>query len=109
MRSYGAHIALHLRYEKDMLPFSGRPHDLSLEKANELRITMSVGDMMRAKGYYPLTPKEVGMFLTALGFLSNTPIYIAAGEIYGAKAMHGDLRRKPKSCAYKLKLTTPFV
>ncbi|KAK2973136.1 hypothetical protein RJ640_028529 [Escallonia rubra] len=40
-------------------------------------------EYQRAKGYCPLTPKEVGMFLTALGFPSNTPIYIAAGEIYG--------------------------
>ncbi|KAH7835463.1 hypothetical protein Vadar_026292 [Vaccinium darrowii] len=39
----------------------------------------------RAKGYCPLTPKEVGIFLTDLGFPSNTPIYIAAGEIYGAE------------------------
>ncbi|KAI3865179.1 hypothetical protein MKW92_035737 [Papaver armeniacum] len=37
----------------------------------------------RSKGYCPLTPKEVGMFLTGLGYPSNTPIYIAAGEIYG--------------------------
>lgn len=41
----------------------------------------------RAKGFCPLTPKEVGMFLKALGFPSTTPIYVAAGEIYG-----GDLR-----------------
>lgn len=37
----------------------------------------------RAKGFCPLTPNEVGMFLIALGYPRTTQIYIAAGEIYG--------------------------
>lgn len=48
----------------------------------------------RAKGYCPLTPKEVGMFLTALGFPSHTPIYIAAGDIYGGETRMADLRSR---------------
>lgn len=44
------------------------------------------GKVQRLKGLCPLTPKEVGILLTALGYSSNTPIYIAAGEIYGGES-----------------------
>lgn len=32
------------------------------------------------------------MFLSALGFPSHTPIYIASGEIYGGDTRMADLR-----------------
>ena len=127
MRSYGHYVALHLRYEKDMLAFSGCTYGLSPTEADELtsiRLETSTESQVkhnlqwfyiklaphvcrentsywkvkdidsleqRAKGYCPLTPKEVGIFLSALGYPSNTPIYIASGEIYGGDSHMTDL------------------
>ncbi|KAL6578367.1 hypothetical protein OROMI_010695 [Orobanche minor] len=117
MRSYGRYIALHLRFEKDMLAFSGCTHDLYPEEADELKSIREnttwwkVKDIdpaeQRAKGYCPLTPNEVGIFLTALGFPSNTPIYIAAGEIYGGESRMADLQARYPIIMNKEKLASP--
>ncbi|KAG5541799.1 hypothetical protein RHGRI_021587 [Rhododendron griersonianum] len=124
MRSYGPYIALHLRYEKDMLAFSGCTHDLSPEEADELKTIREntaywkVKDInsteQRAKGYCPLTPKEIGIFLNALRFPSNTPIYIAAGEIYGGDSRVADLQLRYPLLRNKEKLASaeelePFI
>ncbi|KAL3504786.1 hypothetical protein ACH5RR_034627 [Cinchona calisaya] len=116
MRAYGPYIALHLRYEEDMLAFSGCTRDLSPEEAEELKAIREnttwwkVKEIdpieQRAKGYCPLTPKEVGMFLSLLGFTSKTPIYIAAGEIYGGDSRMEDLRSRFPLLMNKEKLAT---
>ncbi|KAF1871258.1 hypothetical protein Lal_00020050 [Lupinus albus] len=116
MRSFGPYIALHLRYEKDMLAFSGCTHDLSTAEAEELRIIRKrttywkrkdIDPMEeRSKGFCPLTPKEVGIFLTALGYSSKTPIYIAAGDIYGGESHMTELRSRYPLLLSKEKLAS---
>lgn len=139
LRSRGErYIALHLRYEKDMLSFTGCAYGLTDAESEELRIlrwdqllyvcwiilpciwniyaqqfqwlflrkvcfnsSRETTNYWKVKkinsteqrigGFCPLTPKEVGIFLQALGFPPSTPIYIAAGEIYGGNTHLSEL------------------
>ncbi|KFK44171.1 hypothetical protein AALP_AA1G223800 [Arabis alpina] len=85
------YIALHLRFEPDMLAFSGCYY--GEKEKNELgsirRIwkTLHINnrEMQRKEGRCPLTPEEVGLMLRALGYGSDVHIYVASGEVYGGE------------------------
>ncbi|KAF2310213.1 hypothetical protein GH714_007234 [Hevea brasiliensis] len=91
MRMKSKHfIALHLRYEPDMLAFSGCYYgggDREREELGAIRrrwktLHMKNPDKERRHGKCPLTPKEVGLMLRALGYGSDAHIYVASGEVY---------------------------
>ncbi|XP_021285406.1 uncharacterized protein At1g04910 [Herrania umbratica] len=92
MRMRSKHyIALHLRFEPDMLAFSGCDYGGGEKERNELgairkrwkTLHKINPDKQRRQGKCPLTPEEVGLMLRALGYGSDVHIYVASGEVYG--------------------------
>ncbi|KAK9056481.1 hypothetical protein SSX86_023842 [Deinandra increscens subsp. villosa] len=92
MRNVGKHfVALHLRFEPDMLAFSGcyygggEKEIRQLSKIRKRWKTLHISDpeKERRQGRCPLTPEEVGLVLRALGYGKDTNIYVASGEVFG--------------------------
>ncbi|XP_057791684.1 O-fucosyltransferase 38 isoform X2 [Salvia miltiorrhiza] len=110
------YIALHLRYEKDMLSFTGCTYGLTVAESDELRLMREKTSHWKVKninpteqrdaGFCPLTPKEVGIFLKALGYPPSTLIYIAAGEIYGGDTHLSELTSRFPNIVSKEMLAT---
>ncbi|KAI3958139.1 hypothetical protein MKW98_020781 [Papaver atlanticum] len=84
-------IAVHLRFEPDMLAFSGCYYGGGDKERNELGAIRKRWATLpelspegeRKRGRCPLTPHEVGLMLRALGFKNDSYLYVASGEIYG--------------------------
>uniref|UniRef100_A0A0E0KTX7 O-fucosyltransferase family protein n=2 Tax=Oryza punctata TaxID=4537 RepID=A0A0E0KTX7_ORYPU len=89
----GRFIALHLRFEPDMLAFSGcyfgggeiERRELGAIRKRWKTLHASNPDRERRHGKCPLTPEEVGLMLRALGFGKDVHIYVASGEVYGGE------------------------
>ncbi|KAL9244818.1 hypothetical protein vseg_018542 [Gypsophila vaccaria] len=102
MRMKSKHfIALHLRFEPDMLAFSGCDYGGGEKERKELgtmrrrwkTLHKSNPEKQRRQGRCPLTPGEVGLMLRALGYGNDVHIYVASGEVYGGEESLAPLRK----------------
>ncbi|KAF4397677.1 hypothetical protein G4B88_027417 [Cannabis sativa] len=102
LREKGPFLVLHLRYEMDMLSFSGCAHGCRPEEMEELtrmrynnplwKEKAINSELKRKEGLCPLTPEETALVLKAIGIDRNVQIYIAAGEIYGGERRMASLK-----------------
>ncbi|KAF2551592.1 hypothetical protein F2Q68_00038144 [Brassica cretica] len=101
MRTKAKHfVALHLRFEPDMLAFSGCYYGGGQKERLELgamrrrwkTLHAANPDKVREHGRCPLTPEEIGLMLRGLGFGREVHLYVASGEVYGGDATLAPLR-----------------
>ncbi|KAK6161746.1 hypothetical protein DH2020_005127 [Rehmannia glutinosa] len=93
LRAQGHFMAIHLRFEMDMLAFAGcfdifTPEEQKiLKKYREENFAPKklIYSERRAIGKCPLTPEEVGLILRSMGFDNSTRIYLAAGKLFGGE------------------------
>nr|XP_043622476.1 O-fucosyltransferase 8 [Erigeron canadensis] len=105
------YLALHLRFEVDMVAYSlcefggGEVEKAELQAYREDHFPLLMqrlknsklisAEELRSSGRCPLTPEESALVLAALGFNSETYIYLAGSQIYG-----GESRMRPLTNLY---------
>ncbi|XP_051135432.1 O-fucosyltransferase 6-like isoform X2 [Andrographis paniculata] len=93
-------LALHLRFEPDMLAFTGCYYgggSREIEELGKLRkrwktLHKKNPERERRRGKCPLSPEEAGLMLRALGYSNDVHIYVASGEVYGGEETLAPLR-----------------
>ncbi|XP_021889107.1 uncharacterized protein At1g04910 isoform X2 [Carica papaya] len=96
------YLALHLRFEIDMVAHSlcyfggGEKERRELEAYREIHFPtltylekgkkLPSPEALRSEGLCPLTPEEAVLMLTALGFNRKTQIFVAGANIYGGRS-----------------------
>ncbi|XP_010549414.1 PREDICTED: uncharacterized protein At1g04910 isoform X2 [Tarenaya hassleriana] len=117
------YLALHLRFEEDMIAYSLCDFGGGEKERNELRSYREnhfpllierlkksgsvTPEELRKQGKCPLTPEEATLILFGLGFGHGTYIYLAGSEIYGGRPRMLPLTTLYPNIVTKEKLLTP--
>nr|XP_048323377.1 O-fucosyltransferase 8 isoform X2 [Ziziphus jujuba var. spinosa] len=96
------YLALHLRFEVDMVAYSlcefggGDTERKELQTYREIHFPLLIERLKKSKpvsptelrklGRCPLTPEEAALVLAGLGFKRGTYIYLAGSHVYGGKS-----------------------
>ncbi|KAL5553797.1 hypothetical protein UlMin_041198 [Ulmus minor] len=117
LREKGPFLVLHLRYEMDMVAFSGCNEGCNEEEIDELTKMRYAypwwkekeidSEKKRKEGLCPLTPEETALFLRALDIDRNIQVYIAAGEIYKSEKRMAKLKEAFPNLVRKETLLEP--
>ncbi|XP_077252233.1 O-fucosyltransferase family protein isoform X3 [Tasmannia lanceolata] len=110
-RGPSKYLALHMRFEMDMVAYSlcdfggGENERMELEAYREIHFPTLVARLKNTKfvspadlrklGKCPLTPEEAALMLSALGYKRGTYIYLAGSHVYG-----GESRMQPFTSLY---------
>ncbi|KAJ8761856.1 hypothetical protein K2173_005428 [Erythroxylum novogranatense] len=122
-RSSSRYLALHLRFEVDMIAYSlcdfggGENEKRELQAYRESHFPLLIERLrnsklvssseLRKQGRCPLTPEEAALVLAGLGFKRGTYIYLAGSHIYGGKSRMKPFTRLYPNLVTKETLLTP--
>ncbi|CAI5458006.1 unnamed protein product [Closterium sp. Yama58-4] len=112
-------LAMHLRFDLDMVAHSRCDYGEAREEREQLRRywkrvwgelegkVQHTPQQLRAAGKCPLTPEEAGLVLAALGFSRHMQLYVASYQVYGGPSRMAALRRLFPNLEDKTTLATP--
>ncbi|KAM1004720.1 hypothetical protein EV2_005011 [Malus domestica] len=122
-RGPSKYLALHLRFEIDMVAYSlcefggGESERKELQAYREIHFPLLIKRVknsnavsprkLRKLGRCPLTPEEAGLVLAGLGFKHGTYIYLAGSQIYGGSSRMNSFTSLYPNLVTKETLLTP--
>ncbi|KAK2983457.1 hypothetical protein RJ640_024453, partial [Escallonia rubra] len=122
VRSHSKYLAVHLRFEVDMVAYSlcefgGGEAENNLQAYREIHFPLLIERLKKLKpvipaelrklGKCPLTPEEAALVLAGLGYKRGTYIYLAGSHIYGGQSRMHPLTSLYPNLVTKEDLLTP--
>ncbi|GJN29168.1 hypothetical protein PR202_gb17365 [Eleusine coracana subsp. coracana] len=123
MSDASRYLAVHLRFEIDMVAYSlcyfggGKEEEDELEAYRQIHFPVLTeikkttklpsAAFLRSEGKCPLAPEEAVLMLAAIGFKRSTKIYIAGAEIYGGSHRMAAISRLYPALVTKETLLSP--